>query len=102
MTLLVTAVLEQRRKRIIQRTLKMAFLNHHIRNALVQVQLADQVAERERQHQLLQEAVDRVSAALSRVHLTGGRSMFVSHGLDALEEVESAHSEMTTTPRKNT
>jgi len=83
---LVTAVLEQRRKRIIQRTLEIAFLNRHIRNALVQVQLADHVPDRERQHQLLQEAIDRVSAALSRVSIID-RSM---HGVEALEEVESS------------
>lgn len=101
-TLLVTAVLEQRRKRIIQRTLEMAFLNHHIRNALVEVQLADRVPDRERQHQLLHQAIDRVSAALSRVSVSGGRSVLVGHHLDAVDEIESTRSEMTATPRENT
>ncbi len=52
-TLLVTAVLEQRRRQIIRRTLERRFLNHHIRNALSQVQLAEQVSDRERQHHLV-------------------------------------------------
>jgi hypothetical protein len=33
-SVLVTVVLEQRRKRAIRRTLELAFLNHHVRNAL--------------------------------------------------------------------
>ena len=70
-TLLVTAVLEQRRKRIIRRTLELAFLNHHIRNALTQVQLADHISDPERQHQLLQEAIERVSGVLYQLTMTG-------------------------------
>jgi hypothetical protein len=70
-TVLVTAVLEQRRKRIIRRTLEFAFLNHHIRNALSQVQLADHISDPERQHRLLQEAIERVSGVLYRLTMTG-------------------------------
>jgi hypothetical protein len=32
--ILVTIVIEERRKRAIRRTLELAFLNHHIRNAI--------------------------------------------------------------------
>ncbi|HYL95429.1 MAG TPA: hypothetical protein VET69_06460 [Terriglobales bacterium] len=66
-TLLVSAVLEQRRKQTIRRTLEFAFLNHHIRNALVQVQFAESVADHQRQRRLLDEAVERVSESLYRV-----------------------------------
>lgn len=63
-TLLVTAVLEQRRRQIIRRKLERRFLNHHIRNALAQVQLAEQVDDRERQRNLVQDAIARVSGTL--------------------------------------
>jgi hypothetical protein len=63
-TLLVTAVLEQRRRQIIRRKLERRFLNHHIRNALAQVQLAEQVNDRERQRNLVQDAIARVSGTL--------------------------------------
>ena len=70
-TVLVTAVLEQRRKRLVRRTLELAFLNHHIRNALVQVQLADNVPDGDRRHQLLDEAIERVSSTLTRITMSG-------------------------------
>lgn len=66
-TLLVTAVLEQRRRQILRRTLERRFLNHHIRNALSQVQLAAQVDDRERQQSLVHDAIARVSGTLHRV-----------------------------------
>lgn len=66
-TLLVTAVLEQRRRQIIRRKLERRFLNHHIRNAMAQVQLAEQVNDRERQRNLVQDAISRVSGTLYRV-----------------------------------
>src|ERR1700736_1828045 len=44
-TALVTMVLEQRRKRAIRRTLELAFLNHHIRNAITQMIMAQHVAD---------------------------------------------------------
>lgn len=66
-TLLVTAVLEQRRRQIIRRKLERRFLNHHIRNALSQVQLAAEVDDRERQRRLVHDAIARVSGTLYRV-----------------------------------
>ena len=66
-TVLVTAVLEQRRRQIIRRTLERRFLNHHIRNALSQVQLAAEVDDRERQRRLVGDAIARVSGTLHRV-----------------------------------
>ena len=44
-TLLVTMVIEGRRKRAIRRTLELAFLNHHIRNAITQMSMAEHVAD---------------------------------------------------------
>jgi hypothetical protein len=52
-TLLVAAVLEQRRRQTIRRRLERRFLNHYIRNAMAQVQLAGQVDDRERQRNLV-------------------------------------------------
>jgi hypothetical protein len=66
-TLLVTAVLEQRRRQLIRRALERRFLNHHIRNALSQVQLAAEVHDRERQRHLVHDAIARVSGTLHRV-----------------------------------
>lgn len=74
-TLLVSAVLEQRRKQTIRRTLELAFLNHHIRNALVQVQFAESMADHERQRRLLEEAVERVSGSLYRVTKSKGSEL---------------------------
>src|SRR6266851_5217780 len=43
-TVLGTIVLEQRRKRAIRRTLELAFLNHHVRNALTQMTMVSYIA----------------------------------------------------------
>ena len=66
-TVLVTIVLEQRRKRAIRRTLELAFLNHHVRNALTQISLVSYIADPEKRERLLQDAVARVSEALFRI-----------------------------------
>ena len=74
-TVLVTIVLEQRRKRAIRRTLELAFLNHHVRNALTQMSLVSYIADPEKREHLLQDAAARVSEVLFRlansVDLTG-------------------------------
>jgi hypothetical protein len=46
-TVLVTIVLEQRRKRAIRRTLELSFLNHHVRNALTQISLVSYIGDPE-------------------------------------------------------
>jgi hypothetical protein len=66
-TVLVTIVLEQRRKRAILRTLELAFLNHHVRNALTQMGMIYYVADPEKREHLLQDAVARVSEVLFRI-----------------------------------
>jgi hypothetical protein len=66
-TVLVTLVLEQRRKRAIRRTLELAFLNHHVRNALTQMSMVSYIADPEKQEQLLQDAAARVSEVLFRI-----------------------------------
>ena len=63
-TVLGTIVLEQRRKRAIRRTLELAFLNHHVRNALTQMTMVSYVAAPEQQEHLLQDAASRVSGSL--------------------------------------
>jgi hypothetical protein len=66
-TALVTMVIEGRRKRAIRRTLELAFLNHHIRNAITQMSMAQYVADPHRHERLVREAVDRISEALFRI-----------------------------------
>jgi hypothetical protein len=66
-TVLLTIVLEQRRKRAIRRTLELAFLNHHVRNALTQMTMISYIADPEKREQLLQDAASRVSEVLFRI-----------------------------------
>src|ERR1700675_5194023 len=67
LTLLVSIVLEQRRKRAIRRTLELAFLNHHVRNALTQMSLVSYIGDPEKREHLLQDAAARVSEVLFRI-----------------------------------
>jgi flagellar basal body-associated protein FliL len=66
-TALVTIVLEQRRKRAIRRTLELAFLNHHIRNAITQMSMLQYVPDPQQHERLVREAVGRISEALFRI-----------------------------------
>ncbi len=66
-TVLGTIVLEQRRKRAIRRTLELAFLNHHVRNALTQMAMVSYISDPEKQKRLLQDAASRVSEVLFRI-----------------------------------
>ena len=66
-TALVTVVLEQRRKRAIRRTLELAFLNHHIRNAITQMSMLPYVTEAQQQERVVREAIGRISEALFRI-----------------------------------
>ena len=66
-TALVTIVIEQRRKRSIRRTLELAFLNHHIRNAITQMSMVQYVTDPQQHDRLVREAVGRISAALFRI-----------------------------------
>jgi hypothetical protein len=66
-TALVTIVIEQRRKRAIRRTLELAFLNHHIRNAITQMSMAHYVADTQQHERLVRQAVGRISEALFRI-----------------------------------
>jgi len=62
-----TIALEQARKRSIRRTLELAFLNHHVRNALTQMMMASNLTEPGEQDRFMREAVGRISEALFRV-----------------------------------
>src|SRR2546425_9736113 len=66
-TALVTMVIEGRRKRAIRRTLELAFLNHHVRNALTQMAMVSYISDPENQKRLLQDAASRVSEVLFRI-----------------------------------
>jgi hypothetical protein len=62
-----TIALEQARKRSIRRTLELAFLNHHVRNALTQMIMASNLTDAGKQDRFMREAVSRISEALFRV-----------------------------------
>jgi hypothetical protein len=64
---LATLALEQARKRSIRRTLELAFLNHHIRNSLTQMSMAEYVADPQQHERLVREAVGRISETLFRI-----------------------------------
>jgi len=64
---LATIALEQARKRSIRRTLELAFLNHHVRNALTQMNMAEFVADPQQHERLVREAVGRISETLFRI-----------------------------------
>ena len=66
-TALVAIVLEQRRKRAIRRTLELAFLNHHIRNAITQMSMLQYVTDPQQHERLVREGVSRISEALFRI-----------------------------------
>lgn len=66
-TVLVAVLLEQQRKRSIRRTLELAFLNHHIRNAITQMGMVQYVSDPDQQERLKRQAVSRVSEALFRI-----------------------------------
>ena len=70
-TVLVTIVLEQRRKRAIRRTLELAFLNHHVRNALTQMSMVSYITDPAKQQDLLRNAAARVSEVLFRIANSG-------------------------------
>ncbi len=54
-------------ERAIRRTLELAFLNHHVRNALTQMTMVSYIADPEKQEHLLQDAASRVSEVLFRI-----------------------------------
>ncbi len=60
-TVLVTMVIEGRRKRAIRRTLELAFLNHHIRNAITQMSMVQHIADPVQQERYVRESVERIS-----------------------------------------
>jgi len=64
---LATIALEQARKRSIRRTLEIAFLNHHVHNAMTQIIMASNLTEGDKQDRYMREAVSRISEALFRV-----------------------------------
>jgi light-regulated signal transduction histidine kinase (bacteriophytochrome) len=64
---MVTIALEQARKRSLRRILEIAFLNHHVHNAMAQMVMASNLTESDKQDRYIQEAVSRISEALFRV-----------------------------------
>ncbi len=96
-TALVTMVIEQRRKRAIRRTLELAFLNHHIRNAITQMSMAQYVADPQQHERLVRAAVGRISEALFRIaniaDLTGLSLEVDLQGMQLTHEGESREQE---------
>ena len=92
-TALVTMVLEGRRKRAIRRTLEIAFLNHHIRNAITQMSMAQYIADPQQHERYVREAVGRISEALFRIansaDLTGLSLEVDLQGMQLIHEGEA-------------
>jgi hypothetical protein len=63
---LMTITIERTRKRSIRRTLELAFLNHHVNNALTQIAMASNVTDIAKHDLYLKEAISRISEALFR------------------------------------
>lgn len=63
---LMTIALERTRKRSIRRTLELAFVNHHIHNALAQIVMASDVTDIAKHDRYIQVAISRISEALFR------------------------------------
>jgi hypothetical protein len=76
---LATIALERTRKRSIRRTLELAFVNHHVNNALAQIAMASDVTDIAKKDRYLKEAVSRISEALFR---TGNGSDLATLALD--------------------
>jgi uncharacterized membrane protein len=96
-TALVTMVLELRRKRAIRRTLELAFLNHHIRNAITQMSMVQYVTDPQQHERFVREAVGRISEALFRIansaDLTGLSLEVDLQGLQLTHEGEAREQE---------
>jgi flagellar basal body-associated protein FliL len=99
-TALVTMVLEQRRKRAIRRTLELAFLNHHVRNAITQMSMLQYVTDPEQHERLVREAIGRISEALFRIansaDLTGLSLEVDLQGIQLTHEGEAREEEKKT------
>ena len=66
-TCLAMIALERTRKRSVRRTLELAFLNHHVHNALTQMIMSSSVTDTAKQDRFMRDAVSRISEALIRV-----------------------------------
>ena len=88
---LATIALEQSRKRSIRRTLETSFLNHHVRNTLVQMIMAADLTDTDKQDRYMREAVSRISEALFRV----------ANSAEVSLEVDIAGSQLNTAERKS-
>jgi hypothetical protein len=64
---LATIALERNRQRSVRRTMELAFLNHHVHNALTQMIMASSVTDTDMHDRYVREAVSRISEALLRV-----------------------------------
>lgn len=76
---LVTITIERTRKRSIRRTLELAFVNHHVNNALAQIAMSSNVTDITKHDLDLQQAISRISEALFRA---GNRSDLATLSLD--------------------
>jgi hypothetical protein len=97
---LATIALEQGRKRSIRRTLELAFLNHHVRNALTQMSMASSLTDAGQQERFMRAGVNRISEALFRVansaDLTGLSLEVDLGGTELAQEGEERENNMRT------
>ena len=66
-SVLLVIVLEQRRKKMIRQAREFTFLNHHIRNAITEMNMASYLADADKQQRIRCESMERISGALRRI-----------------------------------
>jgi hypothetical protein len=66
-SILLVIVLEQRRKKMIRQAREFTFLNHHIRNAITEMNMASYLADADKQQRIRCESMERISGALRRI-----------------------------------
>jgi len=76
---LMTITIERTRKRSIRRTLELAFVNHHVNNALTQIAMASNFTDIAKHDLYVHAAVSRISEALFRA---GNESDLATLALD--------------------
>ena len=64
--LVMTIAIERTRKRAVRRILELAFINHHVHNALAQIVMSSEIADVAIRDRYIQESVSRISEALLR------------------------------------
>ena len=99
LTVLCATILEQRRKAIIRRTLELAFLNHHVRNALAQISMSKFITDIELNKQVVDDAIARISETLFHV-ASDETGLALDRDLSGLDLIDLARKREYTGPER--